>query len=83
METACGPDQLPSSPKRIPIVCPGHSRPLTELSFCPPTTVSRYSVMVRERIMMVVVRYFEVVVDDMSRSCSLEVCSGKLNCLFI
>ena len=27
-----------STPKQIPIVCPGHTRPLAELQFCDTTT---------------------------------------------
>ena len=27
-----------STPKQIPIVCPGHTRPLAELQFCETTT---------------------------------------------
>ena len=27
-----------SAPKQIPIVCPGHTRPLAELQFCETTT---------------------------------------------
>ena len=27
-----------SAPKQIPIVCPGHTRPLAELQFCDTTT---------------------------------------------
>lgn len=27
----------PSTARQIPIVCPGHSRPLAEVSYCPET----------------------------------------------